>query len=560
MSMNPVLRKDILGLLRLRRVAAIQIFFVAVLALMVLATWPQGGVVEGTVAVGADTPLVRADDQLLLGLVLGQIVLLILFVPGIASVALTGEKEANTLEMLYASRLKPLEIINGKVGLAVAFPLLLLISGLPFVAMLSYRGDVRPDELLWSYVILGVTAVFLAMLSLAISAASKQSSTALVIAYVAVLVLCGGVLVPAAIMLDTQTGTGAQVLHYVRGVSPVAAALSLLRPQMDFGGSGWGMLPLWQVFLPIAAVGVLGSGAFLVARLRRPPTTPEALGTGTAQHEQNLAHRLLYLIDPNQQPKPITGWNPLIPKERRTSQLRSGRWMIRIFYGALFLSLGLAAMALYGGPEHSDLLAYVAAVLVAFQIGLIGLVVPSLTSSTVSSEFENGTFETLRLTPLSGGQIFWGKFIPAFLPALLPIIALLPGYAAIAYIDQGYITRVAMLLPILVLAVAFCCTLGLLCSSFVSNTARATVASYLVTAALFILPLFGWWAGGQQITVAVGAWIGFVSPLVMGLNLLPEGSPRIQALYTPHLWVMLGLCIAMLLVARARLTVLLRQG
>src|SRR5437762_12109534 len=192
--MNPVLQKDLLGLLRLKRVAAVQILFVAVLAVMVLGSWPQGGVVAGSVtrAAGGGHGVVRAADKFLLGLTLGQIVLLVLFVPGVAAVAVSGEREQNTLEMLYASRLKPGQIIAGKVAVAIGYPLLLLLMALPFVALLNWRGDVRGTDLLWAYVILLVTAIFVALLSLAVSAWSKQSATALVISYAVVMLICGG--------------------------------------------------------------------------------------------------------------------------------------------------------------------------------------------------------------------------------------------------------------------------------------------------------------------------------------------------------------------------------
>jgi ABC-type Na+ efflux pump permease subunit len=463
---NPVLRKDIIGLLRLKRVAAIQLFFILVLAMLVLMTWPQGGVISGTVDVGdstGNTSIIRQSDNLLLGLVIGQIALLALFVPGVAAVSLSGEKEANTLEMLYATRLKPREIILGKIGIAIAYPVLLLITGLPFVAMLSLRGDVRTEDLLWSYLILGLTAVFLAVLSLTVSALSSQSSTALVVSYMIVLVVCGALLVPALIMLDGAMSPIADVLHYSRSLSPIAAAFSLLRPQPnDFDGSMHQFLPAWQVFVPGATLVIAVCIGILIGKLRQAPSSSEGFGAvGGSEEERSLGRKILYLIDPKKKRKPIGGINPVIAKERRTNNLRSGRMMIRIFYGALLLSLGLAIMSLFGGTEHKDLLKHVAMIVVAFQIGIIGLVVPSLTTSSVSSEIENNTFEILRLAPLKGGQIFWGKFVPSFIPAILPILALLPAYGAMCYINEQYIVRIEKLMPVVVMAVVFCCTLGL---------------------------------------------------------------------------------------------------
>jgi ABC-type Na+ efflux pump permease subunit len=234
--------------------------------------------------------------------------------------------------------------------------------------------------------------------------------------------------------------------------------------------------------------------------------------------------------------------------------------MIRIFYGAMFFSWAVALMPLYGGGEHADLLKYLAQVLVAFQMGLIALVVPSLSSAAISSEIETGTFETLRLSRLRGGTIFWGKLLPTVLPALLPVLALLPAYYAVQFVQESYLVRFLLLLPVVVLAVFFCVTLGILCSSLLSQSARATVAAYLVAAALFALPLFAWWASGVQLSTAVGAGIAFLSPLVMAIDIVSDPTSAVAALRMQHLWVTGSLCVVMIVVARLRLRALLRHG
>jgi ABC-type transport system involved in multi-copper enzyme maturation permease subunit len=564
--MNPVLRKDILGLLRLRRVASIQVLFVVVLGLLVLTTWPQQGIVSLAS---------RGQDSLLLGLMLGQLALLVLFVPGIAAGSITSEREQGTLEMLYASRLSTAQLILGKLLSALGYPLLLLVSGLPFMALLNARGDVDLTNLLRAYLVLVVSAVLLAVLPLAISALCKQTATSLVVSYVAVLVLCGGVLVPAAIMLASQGGLSARILHSTRSLSPTAAVLSLVRPQLaEFGGRADsldpitgqlipGLPPSWKIFLPFAAVLIVACVAILVLVLRRAPFQSGSVSQLSAADpaSRSIGRRILFLIDPKKQRKAIGRFNPVLAKEARTSHLGSSRWMIRIFYGALFVSMGLALMAMYGGQtEHGDLLRYVASVLVAFQVGIIALIDPSLTSPAVSSEMESGTFETLRLTPLSSGQIFWGKYFPAVLPALLPIIALLPAYGALCYVNPLYIRSVLPMLPVFVLAVVLCCTMGLACSAFATSTARATVTNYLIIAAIVVLPLLAWLASGTLLDVRLASWLAMPSPLVMALNLLPAGSPEVARLLPYHLVLTVILCIAVLVVARLRLGALLREG
>src|SRR6185436_15156263 len=111
-------------------------------------------------------------------------------------------------------------------------------------------------------------------------------------------------------------------------------------------------------------------------------------------------------------------------------------------------SLGLAAMSLYGGVEQSDLLQYVARVVVTLQIGIVALVAPSLTSAAVSSEIENGTWELLRLTPRGGGEIFVGKLLPSLVPALLPVLALLPAYGALCIVNPSYMVYLARVIPV----------------------------------------------------------------------------------------------------------------
>src|SRR5262249_3563960 len=125
--MNPVLRKDLIVMLRLRRVAAIQVAYVAVLGILVMMTWPQAGVLPSSTQV---------QDDLMLALLLGQFILFILFIPGLMATSIAAERETNTFELLYISHLSAFQILVGKLLSALVLPMLLLLEAAPFVVLL----------------------------------------------------------------------------------------------------------------------------------------------------------------------------------------------------------------------------------------------------------------------------------------------------------------------------------------------------------------------------------------------------------------------------------------
>jgi hypothetical protein len=361
------------------------------------------------------------------------------------------------------------------------------------------------------------------------------------------------------------SGPLAVILHYARSLSPVAAALSVLRPDFGdalFGGRAEdGLLPIWQIFFPLAGLTIIACFFALVTNLRKPPAEKQQhVDALIAGQDRSLVRKVVFLIDDRKQRKPLGSLNPIAGKERRTHSIRGGRWMIRTFYASLVLALGLAVMGLYGGIEHADLLAHVATIVVVLQIALVAIIDPILTCSTVSNEVETGTFEMLRLTPLKSSTLFWGKLLPALPSALLPVVALLPAYGAIAFVDPGYLPRFLLLLPVVLLSGLFCCMIGLATSCFFDRTARATVAAYLCCATIFLLPVFPYLGSGTQISPTIGAWLALPSPLVIALDLMPGGLPEIRTIWLVHLIVIGIVCLLLLLISRFRLIALMRRG
>jgi ABC-type transport system involved in multi-copper enzyme maturation permease subunit len=549
--MNPILHKDALQTLREMRVVVVQALFVMVLGAGVIACWPQ----EGILSVAT-----RAHDNLFDTVMLGQLVFLVLFVPGAAAVSLVSEVEIETFELLKASRLRPTEILFGKVAGTGIFPTMLLLSALPFVGLMVLRGASSVGELFKAYTTLIVAAVYLSTVALAISSYFRTSSSALVAVYLAIMCLCVAPMIPAAILLDSSSGTIAAGLHYARALSPVAAMLALLRPDWgDFDGRAHAFASLWPTNLIASASVIIVSTLLLATRLSR-------IGSNTEHHETlartdaSIWRRLLLRKGSSAPRHAIWTENPLFINEGRINATRSGVWCVRLFYVSVLTSMGMALISLYGGAGDRGLLNEATRTVIAFQIGFIALITPVLTSAVISSERERGTFELLRTTRLRPGEIFVGKLVPALGPALLPIVAFLPAYATICYLDPSYISYFLTLIPVLVLATIFCCTAGLLCSAFASQSARATVAGYTVTCAVFFAPVLLAWAAERLLSESVTSWIAMPSPLFVALKVVNFDSASVSHLWSAHLTLNLAIIVAFLIVARIRLAVLLKEG
>ena len=143
-------------------------------------------------------------------------------------------------------------------------------------------------------------------------------------------------------------------------------------------------------------------------------------------------------------------------------------------------------------------------------------------AAVVSSERETGTFELLRMTPLRSGQIFSRKLACPYSVAVTD-----------RRLSSRRTERSAIWTPDIfrfifswadsglgLLATIFCCTAGLLCSILMPQTARATVAGYVVTSTLFFVPVLAAWAASHVLSENVTEWIAMPSPLFVALNLV----------------------------------------
>src|SRR5262245_55172050 len=173
--MIPILRRELLDVLRTRRVMAMQLVLALACALLVLARWPTGEV--------ADLSGTRALQVLRLfgyGLLAG----VLLLVPAFPAASLVREKVKGTLPLLLNSPLRPWSIYLGKLGGVLGFTAALLVMTLPAAAAChALGGTTNRGGLAALYGVLFLAAVQLATLGLLVSSLAQSVDGAMRFTY-----------------------------------------------------------------------------------------------------------------------------------------------------------------------------------------------------------------------------------------------------------------------------------------------------------------------------------------------------------------------------------------
>jgi ABC-type transport system involved in multi-copper enzyme maturation permease subunit len=196
------------------------------------------------------------------------------------------------------------------------------------------------------------------------------------------------------------------------------------------------------------------------------------------------SRRVLFLVDPQRRSAGIPPFvNPVMVKEFQCRQFGRMHWLLRLVAGCAVLSL-LLTLASAQGTESRGV-EYTGALIIVLQVALIVLLTPGLASGMIAGEMEGGSWNLLRVTPLTPGRILRGKLISVVLTLALLLCATLPGYAVIMLIKPTLQQQVVQVLICLILAAVLSMLVSATVSSFFRKTAVATTVSYGCLVAIF---------------------------------------------------------------------------
>ncbi|NLK97158.1 ABC transporter permease [Defluviitalea saccharophila] len=237
--------------------------------------------------------------------------------------------------------------------------------------------------------------------------------------------------------------------------------------------------------------------------------------------------------------------NPVLRRELKT-KLRSWKApTLLIVYLVILASFGGLIMAINefdsytsGFDPRSALTIY--SLLAGCQLGLIILLVPALTSGTISGERERQTLDLLLVTKLSPFSIIIGKLMASISQIILLIIASMPIFSIIFIFGGVSLANILLLFLFFIATAIMVGSVGIFCSTFFKKTTTATVISYLFILNLCIgtivaLAMFheysfairhqGLTYGESLLVAGANPFIGFLSVLqnqVMSYNIIGD--------------------------------------
>jgi len=470
---NPLVAKEVMLGLRKTRAAVLQVLFLGACFLATWALWPQGGVYSLRA---------QSSHRLLTVLGIAQLALVALFAPAFASTALTMEKERNTLDSLYGTRLSPLQIVWGKIVGSLMFLLMVILSGVPVLSVSLVLGGVAAESVAWLYAITVLTALSFGMLGLTVSALCERTYRSVVTTYVLIAALSGAVVLPALLLLESAVSLRTP-LHVLRSLSPFTALVSVIEPGL-LRRYTWEaeLAPAHLIFCASNLGLTFVLGVTLCILLRRCPA-PRSHPAGQIHEKflQGFKRFPFYLIDPSRRRKMIGPLsNPVMVKELRTMLFGRLHYIVRSFYACVTASMALTLAAAFS--VHFFSTKAIATLTVCLQAVLFLFIVPILSSTLICGEIEGKRFDLLRLTRLSSWRIVSGKLLAILLPLVILMIATLPPYLILARIDPDPRLKAAVVRSSVTMLsmLVFLSLVGIFFSSMGRRTAFSIAATYVV--------------------------------------------------------------------------------
>ncbi|HMP79667.1 MAG TPA: ABC transporter permease subunit [Pirellulaceae bacterium] len=452
---NPVLNRELLVNLRTWRAMILLVVYLALLSGVVFLAWP----VEAVLDLSENPQSTRLLVDLFF---LGNFVLVSFMAPSFAALAISGERERKTFELLLASPLQPTAIVWGKLVAALTHLAVLVFSSLPVVMLCLPLGGVSIYEVLAAYVGLISCVVTFGMISIYCGSLFKRTTASLMSSYLIIL--------------------------------PFVMAVVMFWLMMGRAGLGQMRLDIMLVVMPGLGMALTIPLFFMTAsRLLYPPDAYVS-GSNVIDLEQEAQQVVGLVLQQDAFPDKLftprkraglmnDGINPVFDKEMRSEIFGQGTLMLRLVIQiSIVLAIPLMAVFLYW---IRPLIPWYISYVLLFNM-LIG---PVFSAGSVTSERERQTLDLLLTTLLSPWQILWGKLFSGLrVSSVLTSFLLWPLLLAALTVGD-YLSNLPSILAYMFIILLTCVTsasVALFCSTLFRKTSTSLIVTYLLIVALYL--------------------------------------------------------------------------
>jgi ABC-2 type transport system permease protein len=233
---NPIVAKEYRSRMRTwRSPLAMMIYIVLIAGLGYLMFSSMAGSSTG---LGAQAP--NYGQQLFEYLVVFQMILITFIAPALTAGAISSERERQTIDLLFVTRIAPFSIIWGKLLASMSFVVLLLLLSVPIFSLVFLFGGVELDQVLYCFFITLVAALTLGIIGVAFSTLLRRTLAATVASYVGAFLLVFGTLgygliFPTTIDPNATRAAAPPALTYLSPIMPLVAIATNAPP---FTGGG----------------------------------------------------------------------------------------------------------------------------------------------------------------------------------------------------------------------------------------------------------------------------------------------------------------------------------
>mgnify|MGYP000270948301 CR=1 FL=1 len=250
--MNPVLGKELRSRMRTWKSPLLISLYMGALALITLGYyWTQ----QQRIYYSGFGP--EVGPEIYVTLTIFQLMLVSFITPAFTAGVISGEREKQTLDLLICTRLSAASIVLNKLLSSIAYILLLIVSSLPFFAVVFFFGGILLREIGQVFTVYIMTALIFGAIGIFCSTIFRKTQVSVVVTYVIVFFFLAGTVAIASFI--SQVYPNFKGLPFIACLNPLVALYSTfpgsfgqgmsiffgIRSSMGVGTSALGLEP-WQ--------------------------------------------------------------------------------------------------------------------------------------------------------------------------------------------------------------------------------------------------------------------------------------------------------------------------